>query len=100
MKKLFVILLLSSLIGLLSCGPTREEMEAKERENHTNTEPCPHKFERGDVVEVKPDHQKAVIIGFEPDYCPSVVYWIRRGDGVQEKIQQELIYGLAKDEER
>lgn len=96
MKKVFVILLLSSLFGLLSCGPTKSEWEAEHNKHLTAT--CPSKYKRGDVVEVKPDHQKVVIIAFEELYCPSVVYWVRRGDGEQEKMQQELIYGIAKDE--
>lgn len=53
---------------------------------------CHPLYKMGDVVDIKPDSEKVVIINIAPEYCPAVVYWVRHGGGEQSRVQEELVY--------
>lgn len=97
MKKTYIILLLSCLFGLLSCGPSKEEMEAREKEVMRTSN---KKYKVGDIVYLKPDSCKGLVIGFKPIYtfyndtAPAISYLMRDCHGQEVLIDTDnFIYG-------
>lgn len=95
MKKLFLFTL---LIGLISCGPTKEELD-----KNLNDAKQRSKFKEGEIVYLKPDSAKAVIIELIVDYdnCYCKVkgtsFKVRTSKG-EEKIKESLIYPNTQSE--
>ena len=95
MKKILIL-----TIGLfaVACGPSKEEMEAKEKLIIESS----NKHKIGDIVYIKPDSSKAVIVNFDIDfencYCEKdndkykLKYEVRDIKGNTLFISQELIY--------
>lgn len=95
-NKIHILLVFFMALMVLSCGPSKEEIEAVEAQQKT-------KYRIGDIVYLKPDSCVALItdfsVGFwhngKTDYDhPSVLYSIRDCHGLQVQTKDEFIYSL------
>ncbi len=101
MKKIVIILLGFILFTQLSCGPSKEEMDAREKEVITTAN---KKYKVADIVYLKPDSCKGLVIGYKPKYGlyiepdpSSFGYLIRDCHGQETVIENDnFIYGKEK----
>ena len=90
------IALALAILGLFSCGPCKEEIEAKKAKANA-------RYEIGSVVYLKPDSCSALIMGTDvsfdyngvTDYNSGyTVYRVRDCHGIEAITQDQFIYGL------
>jgi hypothetical protein len=81
---------------MLGCGPSREELKVTEAQKRNL------KYKVGQVVYLKPDSCKSLIVGTDIqflnerwDSCVSV-YEVRDCHGLNTFMQEAFIYGVAK----
>jgi hypothetical protein len=89
MKK---IILFTLLISLISCGRSNEQIKKDDEEILKKS-----KFKEGEIVYVKPDSTKAVIVDLVTDYddcyCNVIGYHYKiRSSKGEESIKENLIY--------
>lgn len=86
MKK--VLMILTGLVLMTSCGPSKEEMLEAHKNYPTQ------KYPTGSVVYLKPDSCAGVITCYSFIYTNYPIYSIRDCRGNNIEMKEEFIYGL------
>jgi len=94
-----VVAISLAIFVFVSCGPSREELEIEKAKLEANG-----KYKLGDIIYLKPDNCKAVIISFDCDYdyekgLAVAGYYVRDCHGQHLTVQDHLIYGTTPGRE-